>query len=291
METVDFRSLLDTTLDDGAVHTKVKVKVEKQEPLQEGLKPSAFELLKALLTGQKPAKTELCLDLIQPAKPVEIPVISPVAEVPNLDFSGCDNIDMLFGCVDTTDHSIEDFIQPEVSCVNDVIEIIPQIVDSFNADNSFSVETCVGSPSSISDDIESVLSSCPTSPVEAYRLNTIGTSYFSDDSQSSSVKSIQVSFEDFTKSKCNKRGKSVSPYDSDHDSFSNKRLRKKMQNKNAATRYRVKKREEKETLQQQEVRLSDTNKELREKVESLHREIQYMKELMNEISKAKKSSI
>ncbi|XP_045213351.2 cyclic AMP-dependent transcription factor ATF-4-like [Mercenaria mercenaria] len=310
METVDFQNLLNSDSSSGIGPTVVKV--EKQEPRKEGMKQAAFELLKALLTGQQPAKTELSLDLMQPIEQVETPsVISPAAEVPDIDFPGYDSLNTLLGGVDNqVIHSFEDLIQPEISLDNgDVIEILPvhsgqnllfnsvsSLEDSVVVlhEDSFNVENQDASSPLSNADIESVLSSSPTSPAETcHDITTVDSSCLSDSNMSSTAKSIQVSSEDFTKlkSKSKKVKTKSSPYDSDNSPVSDKRLRKKMQNKNAATRYREKKRHEKETLQEQEVRLSDKNKELREKVESLQREILYMKELMNEINKAKQSKI
>ncbi|GFN78389.1 cyclic amp-dependent transcription factor atf-4 [Plakobranchus ocellatus] len=67
----------------------------------------------------------------------------------------------------------------------------------------------------------------------------------------------------------------------------NKKDRKKMQNKNAAIRYRQKKREEALGIKSEEQQLEDYNIELKTKVEDLEREIKYMKNLMEDISKAK----
>lgn len=277
METVDFQNLLNT--DRGCENAPVAIKVEKSEPRPEGMKQAAFDILKALLTGQQTAKTEISLDLLKPVEKdlhVEaVAAISPVAEVPDIDFPTFDSINMLLGGVDNqVIHSFEDLIQPEVSLDNgDVIELQPlQSGQNFSLDSSveapvlllqdnFKTESL--SVSSFCDaDVESILSSGPTSPSDTCQdMSTIDTSYFSDSSsQSSSAKSIQVSSEDFTKlkSKSKKNKSKSSPYDS--HKVSDKRLRKKVQNKNAATRYREKKRQEKETLQEQEVRLSDTNK-------------------------------
>lgn len=316
METVDFQTLLNagSRSENAPVAVSLPaVKKEEPEPRQEGMKQAAFELLKALLTGQQPTKTELSVDFLQPVESVEThAVISPVAEVPNIDFPGCDSINFL-GDVENNPviHSFEDLIQPEIPLNNgDVVEIQPSKINkepfSISKDYTAIVQDSFidtereipGSPFS-SNDADSILSSSSTSPSEnstidiSYLDDTVDTSCYSEHSQSGTAKSIQVSSEDFTKLKSkSKRAKVKStPYDSDQDNVKDKRLRKKMQNKNAATRYREKKRQEKETLQEQEVRLSDKNKELREKVESLQREIQYMKELMNEINKAKRSNI
>lgn len=64
--------------------------------------------------------------------------------------------------------------------------------------------------------------------------------------------------------------------------------RKKMeQNKTAATRYRQKKRAEHEALSVEHSLLERKNMELKEKAESMAREIEYLKELMEEVRQAR----
>ncbi|XP_043091542.1 activating transcription factor 4b [Puntigrus tetrazona] len=68
-----------------------------------------------------------------------------------------------------------------------------------------------------------------------------------------------------------------------------KKLKKMEQNKTAATRYRQKKRAEQEALLSECAVLEEKNQELEEKAESLTKEIQYLKELMDEVKKARES--
>ena len=63
--------------------------------------------------------------------------------------------------------------------------------------------------------------------------------------------------------------------------------RKREQNKDAATRYRVKKREEQELVQKELTGLEKDNVELKEQVMSLSKEIEYLKNLMLEVYKTK----
>lgn len=67
----------------------------------------------------------------------------------------------------------------------------------------------------------------------------------------------------------------------------NKKERKKQQNKEAATRYREKKRQESEGIEQEEQELLAKNKELRDKVSDISKEISYLKNLLLEVHKAK----
>lgn len=62
-----------------------------------------------------------------------------------------------------------------------------------------------------------------------------------------------------------------------------KKQKKMEQNKTAATRYRQKKKAEQDTLLEEYARLERKNVELTEKVESMAREIEYLKELMEEV--------
>ena len=80
-----------------------------------------------------------------------------------------------------------------------------------------------------------------------------------------------------TKSK--PRLKNASPID--------RKARKRDQNKEAATRYRVKKREESQTLSGEIQGLESKNKALKDKVEGLSREIKYLKDLLIEVKMLK----
>lgn len=68
-----------------------------------------------------------------------------------------------------------------------------------------------------------------------------------------------------------------------------KKLKKMEQNKTAATRYRQKKRVEQESLLSECTVLEERNQELAEKAESLTKEIQYLKELMEEVKRAREN--
>ncbi|XP_075224217.1 bZIP transcription factor crc isoform X2 [Lycorma delicatula] len=66
-----------------------------------------------------------------------------------------------------------------------------------------------------------------------------------------------------------------------------KRQRKKEQNKNAATRYRLKKKAEIEEILGEERELQDKNEKLKTDLSELAREIKYLKNLMRDVFKAK----
>lgn len=66
-----------------------------------------------------------------------------------------------------------------------------------------------------------------------------------------------------------------------------KKLKKMEQNKTAATRYRQKKRVEQESLNVECADLEKRNRDLAEKADSISREIQYLKDLIEEVRSAK----
>lgn len=66
-----------------------------------------------------------------------------------------------------------------------------------------------------------------------------------------------------------------------------KKLKKMEQNKTAATRYRQKKRAEQEALTGECKELEKKNEALKERADSLAKEIQYLKDLIEEVRKAR----
>lgn len=81
--------------------------------------------------------------------------------------------------------------------------------------------------------------------------------------------------------------KSKRPKPYSRTSGTDKKSRKKEQNKNAATRYRMKKKAEVEVILGEEKGLSDKNDELRTEITDMVREIKYLKGLMRDLCKAK----
>lgn len=70
-----------------------------------------------------------------------------------------------------------------------------------------------------------------------------------------------------------------------------KKQRKMEQNKTAATRYRLKKRAQQESLHTECEQLEERNRELVEKADSITKEIQYLKELIEEVRVAKQRKV
>lgn len=298
METVDLSSLLNGNQDLSSLlngnHQEMPPLIEipasepepELEPRKEGLKASAFELLKQLLTCpvsepqvESPAPEESLPSL--PSSPEQQVVDLHFFTTPEVNVVNIGNLDLLTEAETVSYNCLEDLIEIKQECDESVQEIdtIESIVYD-NRDQSWSAPQSVASSDSFS--------SQPSSPEQ---FQTIDSSHLGDLSDSYS----QVSENDFLETqsssssrKTKRESKSrATPYDVGTPVVGDKKVRKKVQNKNAATRYRVKKRNEKQSLQEQESEMSDKNKELREKVESLQREISYMKELMSEIQKAK----
>lgn len=66
-----------------------------------------------------------------------------------------------------------------------------------------------------------------------------------------------------------------------------RKMRKKEQNKNAATRYRLKKKAEVEEVRFEERQLEEKNKLLRNQLEDISREVKYLKSLMRDVYRKK----
>lgn len=66
-----------------------------------------------------------------------------------------------------------------------------------------------------------------------------------------------------------------------------RKARKKEQNKNAATRYRQKKKQEIEIILSEEKELQEKNDRLKAEVEEIQREMKYLKSLLRHMFKAK----
>jgi hypothetical protein len=302
MENVDLKLLLNgggqshlesTTLPE-MIHspeqpTTSKLSIDSEpEPLKEGMKAYAYEKLKALLTDDGPTDKVQSTILTPPQSPH-----SPEAIVPNLSVVA-PSFDSLLE--EPSENVLEGLIQLQSSVQSasgtengnidvqntiDLVELLSPVTD---------VSQSINSP----EDDDSCLASIPPSPSDSFTLETVDIAKLKElDSYTSSDTGSQTLDQEFTKLKSKSKKDIVrsAPYEVEMPCVGDKKDRKKVQNKNAATRYRVKKRQEKESLQKQESDLADKNKELREKVESLQREISYMKELMNEIYKAKKSKI
>ncbi|KAL6053662.1 hypothetical protein STEG23_018895 [Scotinomys teguina] len=79
----------------------------------------------------------------------------------------------------------------------------------------------------------------------------------------------------------------AAPYPSPATTRGDRKQKKRDQNKSAALRYRQRKRAEGEALEGECQGLEARNRELRERAESVEREIQYVKDLLIEVYKAR----
>ena len=193
-------------------------------------------------------------------------------------------------------------------------QVAPEI--SFTEEDAPSLEAvleCQFLQSPLSpDDVESVLSSAcsplPSTPLPSSpSSSTVDTTCLYSDDGSLSLSSSdlykvvenrektrgtpysrpQKSPKASGKSKGRKQTASISPSPSELElEMMSKKDRKKLQNKNAAIRYRMKKKVESDQKKVEVDDLESTNSELHDKVEELTREIKYMKDLINDVRKA-----
>lgn len=141
--------------------------------------------------------------------------------------------------------------------------------------------------------ISSVLSPEPAAVVKVIICNPIA-----DPEQNSFQPEEAVSIEEVTRSMRQKKfissGKEVSkvhislkkafsPYEKATSKIKDRRARKKEQNKEAAARYRIKKRMEEQELSDEAEILQNDQKKLKQKYDDLSTEIKYLKSLMREI--------
>ena len=175
------------------------------------------------------------------------------------------------------------------------ITLFGQTISSQSIDNvlkSLTTDTQSSSQGTFGIEDPAVLEKNPYEQTNSCETNGISTQFESTTSSHlkdlllapiSSSKIIEVSP---SQTSPNRRGrKRSSPIDS--QATNDRKLKKKRQNKEAATRYREKKRKETEIGNDEFDQLERKNKQLKEKVESISREIGYLKNLLQEVNKAK----
>lgn len=190
---------------------------------------------------------------------------------------------------------------------NKLVEFVGQDVTAEGAAVSSLPEHSTLSPVSV-DDIESILSD-PSSPVaqavpssgpsELELLLTSGqvtpvsqpnsgqVTPYSLPSTSFSAASSDTESE-YSPVRSRQKRQRSKPYTREKQPTDTKE-RKKVQNKNAALKYRQKKRNEENDMYTECDQLEERNKQLKDKVESMSREIQYLKDLMAEVLVARQS--
>eukprot|EP00914_Ancora_sagittata_P022725 GHVO01045064.1.p1 GENE.GHVO01045064.1~~GHVO01045064.1.p1 ORF type:complete len:169 (-),score=37.55 GHVO01045064.1:277-783(-) len=129
------------------------------------------------------------------------------------------------------------------------------------------------------EDVESILSSSePSSPLPAIDSEPANCEPAKEESLlAAHLKAPVVA----------KRRGRPSPYPKDTPKSNDRKQRKKQQNKDAALRYRMKKKEESCTIGTECEQLEEKNRQLKDKVDTMTREIDYLKSLMAEVYKAK----
>lgn len=281
MENVDLSHFLDG-MDTSEVLSHDQV--ASHTPTEESNKPNgAMNILHGLLT--------------QPMKQITPPT-SPEAQVaPELS-----QIDLLEVVTEESGLNLtEDIVEVESSLIHasdgDHLDtsylnsaVVYDVSDSSSSvqnvelDTNSSVELdlsgsdyLIDSPLS-ADEIDSILSgSEPPSP-----SSMDDPDYFPEDIPNTSSNSLKATKTSKSKSKRSQ----VEPYDIPTEGLS-KKEKKRIQNKNAAIRYRMKKKLESTQVQSEEDQLLEKNKKLKEQVEQIQREIEYMKNLMSDVCKAK----
>ncbi|XP_033729379.1 cyclic AMP-dependent transcription factor ATF-4-like [Pecten maximus] len=229
-------------------------------------------------SSPKPKNSGILHELLVQPMPLLAPAIEseqkPTIDIDLLDcvteVKDCDVAEGILSLLDQNERVQVEHVQPETSSIESVDSIIEQFITS---------------PLSV-DEVENFLSgSEPASPEPESVEQGDDPDYVpghSDDiisppkSKSSSSKAKKASTSRIR----------AEPYEIPTEGLS-KKERKKIQNRNAAIRYREKKRGEKVNVKTEEEVLFETNKNLHDKVDSISREIKYMKDLMTEVFKAK----
>lgn len=142
------------------------------------------------------------------------------------------------------------------------------------------------------DDVESLLSSNPPTPTHNMSLSSL----FSSFTDSSFTVASDEDTSDWGSPgplrPHKEKAQAAAPYEKPSSSRSksktaDRRERKKEQNRTAALKYREKKRSEGDVKKTECELLEDRNNELKEKVDSMTREIKYLKDLMADVYKAR----
>lgn len=186
--------------------------------------------------------------------------------------------------------------------LNEPIE--QQIADHWNAENLSLVPLVHGSDvahelakvdeyvRSCAEDVtyntsssSSASSSGPPSPCASSNASCISSEDSTDDPDWAYEPSTSSGSRRVSQSRSAGRRSSSKPYS--RPNVEDKRVRKKEQNKNAATRYRQKKKQEIKLILGEEQELAGRNDKLQAQVKDLQREIGYLKGLMRDLFKAK----
>jgi cyclic AMP-dependent transcription factor ATF-4 len=166
---------------------------------------------------------------------------------------------------------------------------LSQISGGWNAEN-VSLVPLAGDVDSELAAVDEYVRSCAEDMSPSSPCTSSNGSYTSEDSIDDPEWNINSSSSSSTSSNNNQRKQRLTknrhkPYS--RPNVQDKKVRKKEQNKNAATRYRQKKKLEFKEIIGEEQELADHNEKLHDQVKDLQREIGYLKGLMRDLFKAK----
>lgn len=156
---------------------------------------------------------------------------------------------------------------------NDVVQELAK-VDEY-------IRNCAEDACGASNSASSIASSAPASPCTSSNASCIS----SEDSSDPDWSYESVPTTSRGRPARTARRATNKPYS--RPNVEDKRSRKKEQNKNAATRYRQKKKEEIKIILSEEQELAEKNEKLHGQVKDLQREIGYLKNLMRDLFKVK----
>ncbi|KAM7419737.1 hypothetical protein PAMA_016700 [Pampus argenteus] len=224
--------------------------------------PSLEVVMKSEPTSPAPPQSPLCppstlelgseMDVVDAEKTISL----PATIIP--DASGSSPIVLLFA---PSGHLMVVPTNKEESSVSIPDLSVNASPSSSDCDSDSGIESFAGSPPRISSSPPTPSPTAGSSRTKPYSKSD-PTSASSPSAKSSRVKSV-----------------------SGAPKVVEKKLKKMEQNKTAANRYRQKKRVEQELLNDECDELEKRNSELAEKAESISREIQYLKDLMEEVRK------
>lgn len=232
---------------------------------------------------------------------------TPPAVVPELSFpSNAESLEVFQGllCMDLAAPPPEIMLAPvaptdqDMDLLGELNEAgLEELLSSNITASSSILDAPILSPVS-ADDVESLLSSSPPSPSQDTSLSSLFSSFTEASSFEAAASESYEQPDDVYLSDGGPQ-RSVkqrpAPYSKGTRKARNgdRKERKKEQNRTAALRYREKKRGETCVVQEEADELEEKNKKLRDQVDSMTREIKYLKDLMVDVlkarSKAKKS--
>lgn len=225
-----------------------------------------------------------------------VPSMSPTVE--SRDFVENDFLGDLFGTeqsqgdkpVTLTLEDIESFDTENI--IADLVDsagLQDLLADSSVIDDASTLDNVILSPVA-EDSITSLLSQSLDSDVNVSRNDS--SMHFTDEQYSNCSTSFSNESDDSDslfpcEIRSKKQGRNVSPQKSRVSKMTDRKERKKQQNRSAALRYRQKKRSQQDIEESEYDVLEKKNKKLKENVDSLAREIKYLKDLMTEVYRAK----